>query len=86
MVPTLDITWEFIRQVRKDKAEAKDFEAKFEALQKSKEKAEHERLMNEIVPVLPVYDGIPGSRSYGIWPIATTKQDPRIKGTDIWIP
>lgn len=85
-LPTTDITWEFIRQVRKDKAEAKSFEEKFHALQAQKEKAEHQRLMDGIVPLLPVYDGIPGSRSFGIWPIATTKQDPRIEGNKIWTP
>lgn len=83
--PTIDITREFIRIVRKDKAEIAGFEDKFTALQESKDKAELERLRTGILEVLPVYDGIPGSRQYPIWPGALTKPDPRIKG-NLWMP
>jgi len=85
VVPTTDITWEFIHQVRKDKAELAEYEARKEAAEVSRDKAETDRLVSTIMDVMPVYFGVPGSRSFGNWPIAETKQDARITD-NIWLP
>lgn len=79
MAPTSDITWEFIYQAKKDRGLSDaDFESDYDKKTKAKDDAMSDRLMGTIMNVLPVYEGIPGSRSYPTWPIAGTHVDSRI--------
>lgn len=79
MVPTRDITWEFIYQAKRDRGLTEsEFEADYDKKTKAKERTAEDRMMGTIMDVLPSYEGIPGSRSFPNWQIATTRVDPRI--------
>lgn len=87
MVPTEDITWEFIRIVRKDREDLKTYEERKHKEYLLREKRLDEQRFGMIRELLPAFEGIPGSRSYPIYPGALTKIDPRIsKGNTIWTP
>jgi len=79
LVPTPDITWEFIYQAKKDRGLTEaEFEADYDRKTKAKEDTMEDRMMGTIMDVLPSYEGIPGSRSFPNWLIGTTRVDPRI--------
>lgn len=83
VVPTVDITWEFIHAVRHSrKLSEADFEAQYDAAQKSRDDAMKDRMMGTLMNVLPVYFGIPGSRSFPNWMVGATKLDGRIANPD----
>lgn len=78
-VPTFDITMEFVHQSKKDRGLLEsELEANYDKRNKSIEKGMEDRLMGTIMDVMPSFDGIPGSRSYPIWPISGTKEDSRM--------
>lgn len=79
LTPTRDITWEFIYQAKKDRGLTDaEFEENYDKKTKSKDDAMSDRMMGTIMDVLPVYEGIPGSRSFPNWLVGTTKPDTRI--------
>lgn len=79
VVPTTDITWEFIYQAKRDRGMTlADYEKAYDERQHSKEQDMDERLMGTLTDNLPTYFGIPGSRSFPNWLVGTTKVDERI--------
>jgi len=78
-VPTFDITMEFIYQSKKDRGLLEsELEANYDKRNQQIERRMEDRLMGTIMNEMPSFDGIPGSRSYPIWPISGTKEDPRM--------
>jgi len=70
---------EFVYQSKKDRGLLEsELEANYDARNKRIEKGMEDRMMGTIMNELPIFEGIPGSRSYPIWPISGTKEDSRM--------
>lgn len=75
--PTEEITWEFIRVVRRDRAEVDKINEDLVRQSVSRKKSEYDKIAGEFRNLLPTFLNIPGSRSFPIWPGIGHKVDDR---------